>query len=278
MVSACATVCMCDRCMLCAIMHVMHASCEHSACTTVCMCDHSMLCARVRAWFGGLKGCIIGGPDQACPLGYVWPPTTPPPKLEYDDLQSAGKVGLKFLAGWGFTAMDSLVANPLEYLQAFWRSQGLDGTLAAHHTDPTSGHWYSFTFPGISLEDCLPEGQTAWHGTTIFALPSIIKMKKLVPGSALPKGIYCHRMGSASKAQSYMCHTPIGHGLLLAPMLKLRVISPRKVRVDQWLVEEANCSIEKVFVRVVRISGLEPGREWLTKPWMEQQEAPDTPF
>ena len=45
------------------------------------------------------------------------PPTTPEPKLGYNVLQSANKVRLKFLAGWGFTAMDSLVANPFGYLQ-----------------------------------------------------------------------------------------------------------------------------------------------------------------
>ena len=221
---------------------------------------------------GGLTpGCIIGGDDQGCPQGYQWPTTTPPPILNgWEDICAAGKAGVKFLAHWGFTQIDHVPHDPMAYVEQFFKAHRLTHVVCEKHKDPSSGTWFSFTFPGISPETCLQGGVDAWHGTTMFALPSIIKMKKLIAGPALPKGIYCHRQGSASKAQSYTCHTPIGHGLLLAPLLKLKVINPRKVRVDQWLVEDpSNCSIEKVFVRVVSISGLTPGREWLTKPWME---------
>ena len=187
-------------------------------------------------------------------------------------MASAGKAGMKFLSRWGFGEFHGVIDNTRPYVEQFFTSQGLHHEACDHHPDPSKGEWFSFTFPGISPETCLEDGQAAWHGTTLFALPSIIRQQKLVPGPAQPKGIYCHRQGTASKAQSYMMHTPIGHGLLLAPLLQLRVMNPRKIRADQWLVDDpSNCSIEKVYIRVVCMSDLEPGREWLTMPWMDRE-------
>ena len=111
--------------------------------------------------------------------------------------------------------------------------------------------------------------QSAWHGTSLFAIPGIARDGRMKAGPAEPNGIYCHKLGTKSKAQSYMLHTPIGGGIVVAPLVQLRVRDPKRVRVDQWLVQPENCSVEMIHFRVVSIGGLTPGREWLSTPWME---------
>ena len=64
-----------------------------------------------------------------------------------------------------------------------------------------------------------------------------------------------------------MSHTPVGGGLFIAPLIELEVVSPRKVRVDEWIVEDPDaCRITKIHFRLVRMSQLSDGREWVTRP------------
>ena len=135
--------------------------------------------------------------------------------------------------------------------------------------DPHAGMWYSFSFPehGISAEACPTDGTRAWHGTSVFAIPGIVHEGKMLVGPATPPGIYCHKLGTKSKAQSYTYHTPIGGGIFIAPLVQLRVRNPKNVRVDQWLVQPDECWVEMVHFRVVSLHGLEAGREWLTAGW-----------
>ena len=103
----------------------------------------------------------------------------------------------------------------------------------------------------------------------MFAIPDIIPEGRMKAGPAVPTGIYCHKLGTKSKAQSYMAYTPIGGGIFIAPLVQLRVRNPQRVRVDQWLVQPPDASIETICFRVVNIGGMAAGREWLTQPWLE---------
>ena len=180
--------------------------------------------------------------------------------------QAMGKAGMRFLKEHCFFCPPEHEA-PLDasVLVALFESQGLVPMLQVSFDDPLAGRWYSFTFPGVSSEACIEDGAEAWHGTNMFRLCDIVSEGRLKPGPAEPRGIYCHKLGSKSKAQSYAFATPIGRGIFAMPLLKLRVLDPERVRVDQWIVKaEKNCSIEAVMVRLVQQSKLSPGREWLT--------------
>ena len=222
---------------------------------------------------GVATGCFEGG-APGCPPGYMWPPSEVallnPPKVDESSTMCYGHRGIRFLQEIGFWCSADEQRDVSEaYIVVFVHALGVRHVLAETFADPDAGTWYRYHFPecGISPERCLDPAVDAWHGTSIFGVASIIKEGKMRPGPAEPLGIYCHMLGTKSKAQSYMYHTPIGGGILIAPLVHLKIRNHRRVRVDQWLVQPQDCSINSILFRAVTIRGLAPGREWLTVGW-----------
>lgn len=222
---------------------------------------------------GVATGCFEGG-APGCPPGYMWPPSEVallnPPRVNASSTTCYGHRGIRFLKEIGFWCSADAQREVSEaYINVFVHALGVRHVLAETFADPEAGTWYRYHFPecGICPERCLDPAVDAWHGTSIFGVASIIKEGRMRPGQAEPSGIYCHKQGTKSKAQSYMYHTPIGGGVLIAPLVHLRIRNHQRVRVDQWLVQPQDCSIDSILFRVVTIGGLASGREWLTVGW-----------
>ena len=134
------------------------------------------------------------------------------------------------------------------------------------YNDPHRGVWSMFHFPSFD-QSVIPDSVVAWHGTHWYTVGSIVRDGNLKPGQSLPRGIYCHKNGSKSKAQSYSCYSPIGGGPFVAPLFELGVRNPVKIRGDQWLVADPqNCCIKFLHVHMLRQSDLAAGTEWIALP------------
>ena len=152
----------------------------------------------------------------------------------------------------------------------FWK-RGIQFDLLQEYPDPYEGVWYQFDFPALGLTPANTfenaYAARAWHGSHWFAVASILQKGALVPGSAEPRGVYCHKNGTKSKAQGYMMHTPLGCGLFAAPMWQLSVQNYERIRGDQWIIRNENdVKIMSLHVHVLRQSELKTGHHTINIP------------
>ncbi len=95
----------------------------------------------------------------------------------------------------------------------------------------------------------------AFHGTTLQALPKIVRDGELLAGAAEPKAIYGFKPCLQEKSLGYAPHTRLASGVFASASLQIKMEGqdawnpPKKIRVDQWI--SARATPVKVFIDVL---------------------------
>jgi hypothetical protein len=128
-----------------------------------------------------------------------------------------------------------------------------------------------------------PQGQVAYHGTTLAAIYSILlwglkqgPSPKQARNRQVMRGVFVHKHGTKHKARHYMKYFMFPEGFLLSVLLQCRVADPPTRRTcppDQWCLPEDGVQVEKVYFHFVRFEDATPGAFWTWGQWEPKHEA-----
>ena len=140
--------------------------------------------------------------------------------------------------------------------------------------------WFCFPLREFKDEADEVRWKRAWHGCKFEAMYSILYSKKLRQSAdkgrgerclANVSGVYCHKDGTASKAENYMRYVPLfGDGTFWAAKWEVRVDKSTRVKVptttDQWVFPEEGVRLAALWICGRTANEMVPGaavsREW----------------
>ena len=127
-----------------------------------------------------------------------------------------------------------------------------------------------------------PSGETAYHGTDILMLYSIL-CRGLQPGPATKaarngeriSGVFAHKHGTRAKARNYMKYFLLPEGFVVGVLLTLKVEDPpirRTCPPDQWCLPPNGVQVQEVGFHFLRFEDLTPGEFWIAGMWDPHKE------
>ena len=148
--------------------------------------------------------------------------------------------------------------------------------------DSDGGQWVT----GILHEWCRanqPQGEVAYHGSSLAALYSILvhglrvgPSTKRASNKERISGVFVHKHGTRYQARGYMKYWMFPGGFVVAPLFECRVADPPERRTcppDQWCLPANAVQVTAVHFHLVTFEEVKPGHLWIYGPWDSSVEA-----